>query len=381
MTRRYGVVKLLIMLLTLFIFVTQLSSKVSSQDDKNRSAQVSTVKNQYLEAHIVNHGKSSWDVSEPFKLELSLNLYLSKVFFNELQQDPTKAIEIEIKNIKLISPNSITSIFPNTKTASSESTIESCNPQASAVNPKDLIILLDQNSKACEIPITLKEPTLLLKNTFWSLEKLFVTQQQEKKISAKIEYTLFDSETRSSLALRTNEIPIVINPAWYSIYVGGAFGALLINILWLTFGLQNNSLKTNYYQWDRGWKKFLLLPTIFIIRLVNSAFVSIAVILLISSGQSIPLIAFKVKDFGGAIIIGLFSYPLGAWVYNQLIGNQGLSTQENPHIVNSADSLQFNQETGLTIKLEDELTIIIPEELLRQSLKESEKDIKNTQDS
>jgi hypothetical protein len=380
MTTKYGVVKSLVLLLILFIFVTQLSSKVSSQDDKNGSAQVSTVKNQYLEAHIVNLQKSSWNVSESFKLELSLNVYLSKIFLNESKQDPGVKF-VEIKNITLISPNSTTSIFPNIKTASSESMIESCNLKESAVNPVDSIIFLDENSKNCEITITLNEQTLLLKNTFLSLEKLFVTQPQEKKIFAKIEYTLHDSETQSFLTLRTNEITIVINPAWYSIYVGGAFGALLINILWLTFGLQNNSLKTNYYQWDRGWKKFLLLPTIFIIRLVNSAFVSIAVILLISSGQSIPLIAFKVKDFGGSIIIGLFSYPLGAWVYNQLIANQGLSTQGNPHIVNSPDSLQFNQETGLTIKLEDEVTIVIPEELLRQSLKESEKNIKNTQDS
>ena len=74
--------------------------------------------------------------------------------------------------------------------------------------------------------------------------------------------------------------------------------------------------------------------------------------------------------------IGLFSYPLGMWVYKKLLSDQLFKNPENQYL---ADSLEFNPQNGLTLKLQDKRTIIVPLEIIQSSLNKSKEKVENYQ--
>jgi hypothetical protein len=197
--------------------------------------------------------------------------------------------------------------------------------------------------------------------------KSLVIQQKPSQIVAQVNLSrISDGFPFTAISEPLN---IEVRPAWYSLYYGGVIGALLLNILWLTFGLQNNSLVSNY-----TWKKSVGLLATFVTRTFNSIFVTIAVILLSSVGEYTPFIGFQIKDFLGGMGIGLFSYPLGMWVYKRLLSDQLFKNPENQYL---ADSLEFDPQNGLTLKLQDKRTITVPSEIIQSSLNKSKEEIKN----
>jgi hypothetical protein len=208
-------------------------------------------------------------------------------------------------------------------------------------------------------------------NSDWSPDyrQLLVIQQKPSQIVAQIKGSIIDGIIPFTAV--SKPLNIEVKPAWYSIYFGGVIGALLLNILWLTFGLQNNSLVPDY-----TWKKSLGLLGTFVIRTFNSIFVTIAVILLSSVGEYTPFISFQIKDFLGGMGIGLFSYPLGMWIYKKLLSDQLLKNPENQYL---AESLQFDLQNGLTLKLQDKRIIIVPVEIIQSSLNKSKEKVENYQ--
>lgn len=366
-------------------FLCFLMTIALNQFSHTSSAQ--NINEKYVNVEISSKGLKEWSVSDSLNLELEVKLI-----------DKTK--KWKPKTITLILPYGPVKIFgqkenddknnigSNTESDPDSIIIEKKSIEIQGEPPKSPAHMCSTEEINCYTDFKM---VINMENDYLfpiDPRKLSIIQSKPSKIIAQVylmEYKGIGINSDPN-TFTSQPIEITVKPGWYSVYFGGLIGALLINILWFTFGLQNNSLTINYYKRNKGWRNFYLFPLIFLVRFINCAFVSLAVILLISSGQSIPLIAFSVKDFTGAIIIGLFSYPLGDWVSQKLLASQVLNTQvfntkENHYSVNSAQSLHFDKETGLTIKLEDELTIIIPEKILRQSLKESEKDIKNTQDS
>ena len=301
----------------------------------------------YVNVEIISKNLKEWSVSDYLHLDIKVEL---------TDKAKEKEMQFTTREINLILPYEDRQFF-GTPTNNSD------NKDSNGGLPQQTQKIPELNK---ENPFYIYSLNI---SSDWRADdrKSLVIQQKTSQIVAQV--TLDRIGDKFPFTAISEPLNIEVRPAWYSIYYGGVIGALLLNILWLTFGLQNNSLVSNY-----TWKKSVGLLATFAIRTFNSIFVTIAVILLSSVGEYTPFIGFQIKDFLGGMGIGLFSYPLGMWVYKKLLSDQLFKNPENQYL---ADSLEFNPQNGLTLKLQDKRTIIVTLEIIQSSLNKSKEKVEN----
>lgn len=136
--------------------------------------------------------------------------------------------------------------------------------------------------------------------------KFFMLTEKEVPIRAKL--TINDTTPETiSYEQDSNEISVRLKPPFYMIFLGGIIGALLVNAF-----LFLNELRKDTPDMPRlRWKKIGL-------QFLYNCIVMIIIIIFSLTGEDIPFLSLKIKDFSGGIIIGLFSFPLGDWLQSKL---------------------------------------------------------------
>lgn len=128
---------------------------------------------------------------------------------------------------------------------------------------------------------------------------------------------LLSSKLKLSVLLDTKELgsfryyPSISVPAQeYSVFIGGVLGALLLAIfVWIERMLKKPVMRV---YWVRSLVPALLMG-------LRGGIMAIIALLLGKSSQSAGApITLTVTDFTGGLLIGLFSYPLAAWITSAL---------------------------------------------------------------
>jgi hypothetical protein len=182
------------------------------------------------------------------------------------------------------------------------------------------LILKDENYPI-ETCLASINPEILFSpdNSAFNLSKFLTFFEKEVSITATANLGIYDQTTSYNnpdlFPVKSNIFTIQLKPAWYMILLGGFVGAFLVN-LFLLFtneqwtkkdsvqGQQNIQGSTKFFWW----------------QFLYSCIVVIIIFLLSLSGENMPFISFKIKDFVGGIMIGLLSFPLGEWLKSKLSG-------------------------------------------------------------
>jgi len=181
------------------------------------------------------------------------------------------------------------------------------------------LILKDENYPI-ETCLASINPEILFSsdNSAFNWSKFLTPIEKEVSITATVELGIYD-ETMSYnnpdlFLVKSNKFTIQLKPAWYMILLGGFLGALLSNIFLVT-----NELRKEKYpiQEQPGTPRLI---KSFLLQSFYSCIVVIIIFLFSLSGENIPFISFKIKDFAGGMIVGLSSIPLGDWLKSKLSG-------------------------------------------------------------
>jgi hypothetical protein len=289
----------LLFLLCLLISISGIYSSISYSEVNQKNA---------VDVQIED-GVNSKSISvldqERFKLKLVVKL-----------TEKGKGKKFNIGSIRWTFPSvSIESLGEQAKDDSKENTIFNFE-ETSRCNKSGDLSLGDEND-SIETCLDGINPRILFSsdNSDLNWSRFFMLLEKEVPIKATLEIydeTIYEKPTL--LSVESNSITIQLKPAWYMSLLGGVVGALFLNIF-----LVINELRKEKYpiQEQPGTPRLI---KSFLLQSFYSCIVVIIIFLFSLSGENIPFISFKIKDFAGGMIVGLSSIPLGDWLKSKLSG-------------------------------------------------------------
>lgn len=173
-----------------------------------------------------------------------------------------------------------------------------------------------ENPDRCEI--NQKNEIFLRSGLSFEQDCQFYTDIPENSgILKHLRMSLLSSRLKLMVMLDTKQLgkyrhyPSVSIPAQeYSIFIGGVLGAILLaTFVWIERVLKNPLIRANLAK--------SLLPTV-LMGLRGGIMAIIALLLGRSSQSTGAPITLTVTDFTGGLLVGLFSYPLAAWIASAL---------------------------------------------------------------
>jgi hypothetical protein len=174
----------------------------------------------------------------------------------------------------------------------------------------------NKNPDRCEI--NQKNEILLRSGSSFEQDCQFHNNNSEQLgLSKRLRMSLLASKLKLVVMLDTKQLgkyryypSVSIQAQEYSIFIGGVFGAILLaTFVWIERVLKNPVIRANVVK--------SLLPTA-LMGLRGGIMAIIALLLGRSSQSTGAPITLTVTDFTGGLLVGLFSYPLAAWIASAL---------------------------------------------------------------
>ncbi|MEB3120507.1 MAG: hypothetical protein VKL41_04725 [Snowella sp.] len=291
--------KALLFLLCLLISISGIHSPISSsQVDQNNAVDVQ------IEDGLNNKSISVLD-QERFKLKLAVKL-----------TEEGKGKIFAIDSITWEFPSgSIQSFGKEAQKDSRENTLFNFEATDKCNKLGDLNLTDTNNSIETCLDGVNPEILFSLDSSVFNLSKFLMLTEKEVPIIAKLDmYDQTNVDESKIFSVKSKKFTIQLKPAWYMSLLGGFLGAFLLNIF-----LVINELRKEKYpiQEQPGTPRLI---KSFLLQSFYSFIVVIIIFLFSLSGENIPFISFKIKDFVGGMIVGLSSIPLGDWLKSKLSG-------------------------------------------------------------